>query len=364
MPFPRKLGPLRLLFLSLSALLLAANLSSAATVRSSKPSAADLQDQPLGGKAPVLIHIGLYVAELPMVNEPSEDFELQGYLYASWHDDRLVSRDNRQAGKTHQLDPAAVWNPELDMVNARTFRSFRHSFLAYPDGTVLWEERFDAVLSNQYFLRGFPFDMQLLEIKVQPVTSPERPQEALIEFADEDYATGINPDAYLAAWEIDHLAYALRSAPIGDAGAVVPQARFEILVKRRSGFYVWKVFLPIFLMVLVPWSVFWVSTKEFDWQMKIPIAIMLAMVAFEYSISWDLPRISYITFLDAVFLTSFAFTFLTTVEITAVHVLIMREMLPVAEKIQRSSRWLFPLAYLLVLLLLVLLFFGGRGRPQ
>jgi hypothetical protein len=117
-------------------------------------------------------------------------------------------------------------------------------------------------------------------------------------------------------------------------------------------------------MALVPWSVFWVSTKEFDWQMKIPIAIMLAMVAFEYSISWDLPRISYITFLDAVFLTSFAFTFLTTVEITAGHVLIMRQMLPAAEKIQRSSRWLFPLAYLLVLFVLVLLFFGGRGRPQ
>jgi hypothetical protein len=123
-------------------------------------------------------------------------------------------------------------------------------------------------------------------------------------------------------------------------------------------------------MVLVPWSLFWVSTEEFDWQMKIPVTMMLAMVAFEYSISWDLPRISYITFLDAVFLTSFAFTFLTTVEITAVHVLIMRDKLHVAEKIQRSSRWLFPLAYLLVLLILVLLFLvaaaapNERGRPS
>jgi hypothetical protein len=277
----------------------------------------------------------------------------------------LISRNNRyQSGQTRQLDPAAVWNPELDIVNARTFRSFRRSFFAYPDGTVLWGERFDAVLSNQYFLRGFPFDTQSLEIKVQPVASPARPQQASIEFAGEDYATGINPDAYLSAWEIERPSYALRSVPIGDGGTVVTQARFQIVVKRRSGFYVWKVFVPIFLMVLVPWSVFWVSTKEFDWQMKIPIAIMLAMVAFEYSISWDLPRVRYITFLDAVFLTSFAFTFLTTVEITAVHVLIMREKLPVAEKIQSSSRWLFPLAYLLVLIALILLFFGGRGRPQ
>jgi hypothetical protein len=95
MPIPRKLGPLRLLFLSLSALLLTANLGSAATVSSRSPSAADLQDHPLGGKAPVLTRIGLYVAELPMVNEPAEDFELQGYLYASWHDDRLINRDKQ-----------------------------------------------------------------------------------------------------------------------------------------------------------------------------------------------------------------------------------------------------------------------------
>ena len=78
-----KLGPLRLLFLSLSAILLAANITDAAPVATSRPPA-KLRSHPLGGNAPVLIRVGLYVAELPIVDEAAEDYELQGYIYASW----------------------------------------------------------------------------------------------------------------------------------------------------------------------------------------------------------------------------------------------------------------------------------------
>jgi hypothetical protein len=302
--------------------------------------------------------------ELPMVNEPAEDFELQGYIYATWHDDRLVLHGDDRSGEARTLDPEEVWNPKLDITNARTFKSFRRSFFCFPDGTVFWEERFNAVLSDEYYLRRFPFDKQSLSIVVQPSISPARPNEDPITFASSDYATSINPSAYLSAWAIKRITYSVDSVRTGNGGITIPQAKFDVLVRRRSGFYVWKVFLPIFLMTLVPWSVFWVSTSEFDWQMKIPIAIMLAMVAFDFSVSWDLPRLSYITFLDSVFLASFVFTFLSTVEVTVTHVLILREMRPLAEKIQIASRWLFPLAYVLLLLALLALFFSGPGRPS
>lgn len=82
-------------------------------------------------------------------DEAAEDFELQGYLYASWHDDRLVIKGKHQPGETRTLDPDEVWNPTLDITNALTFRSFRESFVSFPEGTVFWEERFDAVLSDE-----------------------------------------------------------------------------------------------------------------------------------------------------------------------------------------------------------------------
>ena len=76
---------------------------------SGKPTV-DLRSHPLGGNAPVSIALGLYVAELGPVNEADEDFEIQGYLYASWHDDRLVAKETGHPRQERQLDPAAVWN--------------------------------------------------------------------------------------------------------------------------------------------------------------------------------------------------------------------------------------------------------------
>jgi len=39
-------------------------------------------------------------------------------------------------------------------------------------------------------------------------------------------------------------------------GLTVPEARFAISVQRRSSFYLWKVFLPLLLMVFLSWAVF------------------------------------------------------------------------------------------------------------
>src|SRR5262249_3518560 len=163
----------------------------------------------------------------------------------------------------------------LDFENVRVFKSFRKEFFSFPDGTVFWEEHFDATFSAEFYLRRFPFDSQSLYIVVQPTLSPSRPNHELVEFEAQNYALGINADTYLAAWEIEGISYSRELVPISLTGLVVPQAQFKISVTRRSGFYIWQVFLPTLLMVTIPWSVFWIKINEFDWQMKIPLTVML-----------------------------------------------------------------------------------------
>lgn len=298
-----------------------------------------------------------------MIDEASEDFEIQGYLYGWWHDDRLIG-DSRCLSNSLGLNKKEVWNPDLDLANLSTFKSFNSYFFCSPDGIVSWEEHFDAILSNEYYLRRFPFDRQILLVTIQPFISPVRANENAIDFGAKSYTMGISPSTYLSAWKIQKITYQRGFERTNVASKVIPQAWFAIVVERRSAFYAWKVFLPLALMVIVPWTVFWVSAKEFDWQMKIPIATMLTVVAFDFAISRDLPRLGYLTFLDAVFLASFVFIFLTIIEVITVHVLVMSEKLQVAERVHKSSRWIFPLALLVVLAALVPIFLVGAGRPQ
>jgi len=89
----------------------------------------------------------------------------------------------------------------------------------------------------------------------------------------------------------------------------IPTARealFQIAIERRSGFYVWKIFLPLLMLTMIPVVVFWIDVKEFYWLVKVPMTMLLSMVAFEFAIARDLPKIGYVTFLDTVFLASFS----------------------------------------------------------
>lgn len=73
--------------------------------------------------------------------------------------------------------------------------------------------------------------------------------------------------------------------------------------------------------------------------------MLLSMVAFEFAIARDLPRVGYLTFLDAVFLASFIFCFLSIFEIATMFLLQQHGRRPLAVKLHRNGRWAYPAAY-------------------
>jgi len=123
-------------------------------------------------------------------------------------------------------------------------------------------------------------------------------------------------------------------------------------MKRRSGFYIWKIIVPLMMLALVPSVVFWVDAEMFDWLLKIPMTMMLSMVAFEFTIARDLPRIGYVSFLDAIFLASFTLCFLCIFEILGVFLLQKNGKRELAVKLHSVGRWAYPLTYLIVIGLL------------
>lgn len=141
-------------------------------------------------------------------------------------------------------------------------------------------------------------------------------------------------------------------------GIVPPtrEALFEIVIKRRSGFYLWKIFLPLLMLTMIPTVVFWIDAREFDWSLKVPMTMLLSMAAFEFAVARDLPRIGYLTFLDAVFLTSFVFCFLCICEITTVYLLQRNGMRPLAVRLHSAGRWAYLLAYFVIVLVLAVSF--------
>ena len=307
---------------------------------------------------PIPVAIELDIENIPQINEVSEQFSIDGDLLASWNDPRLIYQPTSPSEPERIYPIGSIWMPSMDMVNSVTPRDKRYQSLTVsPDGTVHYAERFHADLSSRFLLRRFPFDQQWLTIHLSPFVNDVDAETLTIAPAQNAIVGDEKSFNSLAQWEVG----VIRAHPSTyrlfrkNATEVV----FSVHVRRRYGFYLWKVFLPLLLMVFLSWAVFWVDPFDLSNQVEIAVTTILTVIAFAFAISATMPRVPYITFIDAFFLTCYIFVFIAVVELMTVHTAHRRSGADASKRIRRVSRWLVPAAYFTTLAILSLDFLAG-----
>ena len=84
-------------------------------------------------------------------------------------------------------------------------------------------------------------------------------------------------------------------------------------IERLTSYYIYKIILPIIFILAISWSVFWVRGSQIDAKVNVTIVCLLALIAYNFIIDEDLPKLPYLTFLDAFILLSYFFTGIATV---------------------------------------------------
>ena len=81
----------------------------------------------------------------------------------------------------------------------------------------------------------------------------------------------------------------------------------SISVQREPGYYVFKVILPILLILIVCWSVIWINPEELESKLTITIVCLLSLIAYNFVIDSELPKLDYLTILDWIILISYVY---------------------------------------------------------
>jgi hypothetical protein len=331
-------------------------LATGSAFAATKPPAIDLRQHPTDTKTPIDIAIGMYITNIVSIDETRESFEVGGFVTAEWQDPRLVvAADDRTTPAKRSFAKEDLWTPAIEGANTVAFKTYQYSLEADRSGKVTYWERFDGTFSSALELAKFPFDTQVMRFEFQPFVSTA----AHIHFASNTLpVTGISPEQHtdLAAWELKGLSYKATTVVSDHLPEPLQEALFELTVKRRPGFYVWKIFLPLLMMAVIPIFGFWLDVKDIDWALKIPMTMLLSTVALEFTVTRDLPRVGYITFLDAVFLVSFVFFFLSVLEIALAYRLHVAGHRPLALKLHAAAKWGYPIAYVFTLVVMSVFF--------
>ena len=311
---------------------------------------------------PVIVDLGLHIVELTQVDEVINTFTIEGFMDLVWCDPRMAyeAENEEELGEKILLKEKAqallneIWWPAVTIANQVNARNIENQELVIlSDGTIEYKEKFSAELEAHYDLKEFPFDRQKLEIEIESFAWHD---DVLI-FKMNEEKIGFSNDFEIAEWHIENVESKIESVKDIQDRATFSEFLMEIEVVRKYDYYLWKIIIPLILLVMISWSVFWMIGDKLVDRMSISMTGILTIVAYQFIISDILPRVSYFTFMDTFLSISFLIMLLSVFENIIVNNLDLVEESAQAKKVDMVCRIAFPVLYFVSLIALTLIFF-------
>jgi hypothetical protein len=302
-------------------------------------------------KLPLEVSVGMVLVDFARINAREESFDIQGYLSLSWRVPSLAGKGDRRMFRDE------LWSPNIDFVNALEPIKLQNemAFNVSNDGLVEQRVRFSGKFDSPLNLRRFPLDAQRLEVLIEPF---ERDISEVI-FRVNEARVGKYQTAFLSDWDIGAVHARRSSHRLITLDQTRSRVTMTIDVRRRSTFYIWRVLLPLVLLVVASWGVFWVDVTQLQPQISTVVAVLLSIVIFNITIDFALPKVAYLTFIDSHALTSYFFMLLSIGTVFLVHHRLNTRGVDAARALQRRARAGFPTAYLIAFLLEAAIFFAA-----
>lgn len=293
------------------------------------------------------------MVDISDIDSAQQNFTADLAIVLRWKDARLA---HTGTGLAHYaLDQ--IWTPRVGIANetSSVVRKFPESAEVEPDGTVIYRQRYIGSFTQPLRLQSFPFDRQAFRIEL--VAIRYSPSEVVFG-PDEDWirdglqqAAGISQSITLLDWGVEKWD-AKASVYALTPGMQYSGYVFEFIASRNVQHYVLKVILPLVLIVMMSWCVFWTDPTNSSTQFSVAVTSMLTLIAYRFAVDSQLPRLPYMTRLDVFFLISTLLVFFSLIEVLITTILDNNKQTAQAKRIDRYCRVIVPVIFILTSILI------------
>ena len=217
-------------------------------------------------------------------------------------------------------------------------------------------------VKNYFNLKSFPFDKQTIQYKIiidnfdlesRLLYPSQFTYETLEKFIKKDDIPGWKKNSFSIKKSfhrdtVDPLNFARDGVLI------------EIELERKHGYYIFKVIFPIVLILIVCWSVVWINPKEIEARLTITIVCLLSLIAYNFVIDEELPKLEYLTVMDWMVLTSYVYA--TIPNFLSIYSFANRLNLSITERVDNLSKKFGLSSYLAIILIIV--FLNANLNPE
>ena len=158
-------------------------------------------------------------------------------------------------------------------------------------------------IKNNFNLSSFPFDKQKIKISV----IGENINETTLEFSDIFYRIldFTKKNISVPGWDVKDIKMTQSNSNIKNI--VYSDLSYEIDIERQYFYYIFKIILPIILILSICWSSVWLHGREVESKLTITIVCLLSLIAYNFVIDNEIPKLNYLTIMDLIILLSYVY---------------------------------------------------------
>ncbi len=301
---------------------------------------------------PVVVRALFEFRDIGEINDGLETFDFAGVLTLKWDDPRQTF-DPARAGLQEKIfqggyqfsELSTGWYPQVVLVNeAGSYQKSGVVLRVQPSGASTLIETISASAEAELNMRRFPFDAHRLEA-IFEVLGFDR-NEVLLE-VESAMPASLAGEVRVPQWVTTGSEMSVRDRLASYAGRAGASSAFSasVDVSRDTFFILRLVVLPLVLIVLLSFSVFWMDRSSLGDRISVSFIGILTGVAYQLVITDSLPRISYFTLIHGFLNLSFLVMCGTVVINLMVGARDRRGDQAGGDRIDRLCRWSFPLVY-------------------
>lgn len=266
---------------------------------------------PTATAQPEVVDVGAYVHHIPEIDLRTNTYLLDFYLWFRWSGALDPTR-------TFEFTNAVEsWNQLRAPIYTAEDGTARPDTL--PDGSRYQIYHVQGRFQHPFSLRDYPFDQQDITLELEDSQSVE---SALVYRVD-TVPTGYHDRVSLPGWRVlragarvtsEHYRTNFGDLRLSNAGDRYTHFAFSLHLDRPVGGYLAKVLIPIGIVLLISFIVFFIHPRYFETRVTIALTNLISAVALQLNSGSDLPNVGYLVLLDRIYHLCYMMIFLCLAE--------------------------------------------------
>ena len=210
-----------------------------------------------------------------------------------------------------------IWKGEIDPTATVEFTNNVESWgltknktypkpITLPDGRKYQAIRIEGRFFNSFSLKRFPLESHTLAIKIEDNTYAA--DKLIYRFDRSHY--GLDAGLDITGWSVaswsgsegnHHYATNLGDETVGSDSSDYSTIDFEIKITRPVHFFIWKMLLPVLIILLACWTALLLNPSELSSRAAMTGTALLTTVFMQQGYTSKLPELNYLVLLDKIY---------------------------------------------------------------